>query len=653
MGDKGEECLILPQYLDKKPEPPKEEKNHAVDVNIQKDQPKEVNGKIEENGIEKNGKSQPNEENGKIDGNVENNQPKDENGRRENRHSRRRQEKKEKRGRNQNRPPPMKFRYGDKLCPLVARATEDSPEVKCTHPNCGYQHDPEKYLSNKPEDAGDECHIFKTYGKCEVGLACRFGKMHIKDNKYNVINKEVYKEGITAKSFEKNICSRDLKETLRKHRYDFKDIDKLVDRVYQARANAIEKEEAKNKSTKDQNVVSEPEAKKLKVEEKDENMDIEIKGESESKKVDVIEGTIEANEKEFKKIDWKNKIYLAPLTTVGNMPFRRICKKFGVDITCGEMAMTDRLLQGHQPEWALVQRHECEDIFGIQLAGCHPHQFGRVAKIVEDGHMDIDFIDLNLGCPIDLVYKRGMGSGLMVRKKPLEVMIRSMTEILNRPLTVKIRTGIYMDKRIAHNLAPNLKQWGADMVTLHGRSREQRYTKLADWNYIGEVAKSIAPLPLFGNGDLINYEDYNEFKERSGVAGCMIARGALIKPWVFTEIKEQRHWDISAQERLEMMKDYVNYGLEHWGSDDHGVETTRRFLLEWLSFLHRYVPVGLLERPPQRMNERVPKFHGRCDIETLLASPYGPDWVKITEMFLGKVPEGFAFEPKHKAHAYK
>merc|ERR1712029_1174563 len=124
---------------------PKEEKNPAVDVNIQKNQPKEVNGKIEENGIEKNGKSQPNEENGKIDGNVENNQPKDENGRRENRHSRRKQEKKEKRGRNQNRPPPMKFRYGDKLCPLVARATEDSPEVKCTHPNCGYQHDPEKY----------------------------------------------------------------------------------------------------------------------------------------------------------------------------------------------------------------------------------------------------------------------------------------------------------------------------------------------------------------------------------------------------------------------------------------------------------------------------------------------------------------------------
>ena len=66
-----------------------------------------------------------------------------------------------------------------------------------------------------------------------------------------------------------------------------------------------------------------------------------------------------------------------------------------------------------------------------------------------------------------------MGSGLMVRKKPLEVMIKSMTEVMTRPLTVKIRTGIYMDKKIAHNLAPNLRNWGADLVTIHGRSREQ------------------------------------------------------------------------------------------------------------------------------------------------------------------------------------
>lgn len=520
-----------------------------------------------------------------------------------------------KKGRNKNRPAPMKFERKDKLCPTLNNVTEDKNPDECVFPNCQFQHDTEKYLASKLPDIKDECHVFKTFGYCENGLSCRFGQCHIKDNKFNMNNSE---NGITARSHEKNHLPKALKESLRKKKYEF-NTDKLVDKFYREREEALKKDEP------------EPEAKRIKVQ----------------------EGKIETNEAEVKKVDWKNKLYLAPLTTVGNLPFRRICKKYGADITCGEMAMTQQILQGHQPEWALVQRHDSEDVFGVQLCGSQPHQFGRVAKLIEDGHIDVDFVDLNLGCPIDLVYKRGMGSGLMARKKPLEIMIKSMTAIMNRPLTVKIRTGIYMDKRIAHNLAPNLFEWGADMVTLHGRSREQRYTKLADWDYIGDVVKAVSPNPIYGNGDLINFEDYNLFKEKSGVSGSMLARGALIKPWVFTEIKEQRHWDISAQERLQMIQDYVNYGLEHWGSDDKGVETTRRFLLEWLSFLHRYVPVGILKSPPQRMNERVPEFKGRNDLESLLASPYCNEWIKITEMFLGPVPDGFAFEAKHKAHGYK
>jgi tRNA-dihydrouridine synthase 3 len=276
----------------------------------------------------------------------------------------------------------------------------------------------------------------------------------------------------------------------------------------------------------------------------------------------------------------------------------------------------------------------------------------RLASIIEQ-HVDCDFVDINCGCPIDLIYKRGMGCGLMGRKKPLEVMCRAMSSVLSVPLTVKMRTGIYLDKRIAHTLIPDVKEWGVDMVTLHGRSREQRYYRLADWDYAAECVKIADPMPLFGNGDVMNYEDYYAKKESSGVAGIMFARGALIKPWVFTEVKEKRNWDISGSERMDFIRDYANYGLEHWGSDSKGVETTRRFLLEWLSFQHRYVPCGLLENPPQMMNQRIPKFTGRNDVETLLGSASCADWVKISELFLGKVPDGFAFEPKHRAHGYK
>lgn len=177
---------------------------------------------------------------------------------------------------------------------------------------------------------------------------------------------------------------------------------------------------------------------------------------------------------------------------------------------------------------------------------------------------------------------------------------------------------------------------------------------MADWSYIKQCAAAAtdAGIQLVGNGDIMSWQDHSRAVSEAGVATTYVARGALIKPWIFTEIKEQRDWDISASERLDLIKKFATNGVEHWGSDSRGVETTRRFLLEWLSFAHRYVPVGLLEVLPQKTNWRLPDFVGRSDLETLLASPDPRDWIFISEMVLGRAPAGFKFTPKHKATSY-
>ncbi|KAL3694895.1 hypothetical protein R1sor_008546 [Riccia sorocarpa] len=358
--------------------------------------------------------------------------------------------------------------------------------------------------------------------------------------------------------------------------------------------------------------------------------------------------------REKKLIDFRDKLYLAPLTTVGNLPFRRVCKNLGADITCGEMAMCRNLLQGAASEWALLRRHSSEDIFGVQICGGFPDHVARTAELIER-ECEVDFIDVNIGCPIDLVVNSGAGSCLLTKPQRLEQIVRATAGVMESPLTLKLRMGYYEGRNCAHSFIPDLYDWGVSAVTVHGRTRQQRYSKVANWDYINECA-SAAPekLQVIGNGDIMAYTDWDEHLRMSGskLTTCMIARGALMKPWLFTEIKEGRHWDISSGERLDILRQYVNAGLTHWGSDDKGVEVTRKFLLEWLSYMHRYIPVGLLEVVPQRLNWRPPSYFGRNDLESLMASESALDWIRISEMLLGPVPPHFVFQPKHKSNAY-
>lgn len=182
----------------------------------------------------------------------------------------------------------------------------------------------------------------------------------------------------------------------------------------------------------------------------DEPLKVETKSQKLSGAI-TDEDVIKLIHREKRKIDWKDKLFLSPLTTVGNLPFRRICKEYGADITCGEMAMCSSLLQGAPQEWALVKRHHTENIFGVQLCANNPHLLTKCGQLLEK-EVDIDFIDLNLGCPIELVYREGGGCGLLRRPRVLEACVRSLSNVLTIPLTVKTRTGVYSNESIAHNL---------------------------------------------------------------------------------------------------------------------------------------------------------------------------------------------------------
>ncbi|KZT59268.1 FMN-linked oxidoreductase [Calocera cornea HHB12733] len=361
------------------------------------------------------------------------------------------------------------------------------------------------------------------------------------------------------------------------------------------------------------------------------------------------------------RLHWKGLTYLAPLTTVGNLPFRRLCVDYGADITCGEMGLAASFLNASREEWSLVRRHPSERIFGNQLAGNKPSTVVPAAEVISTECPNLDFVDLNCGCPIDLVYRNGAGSALLDLPNKLGKIVTGMNRVLGDiPVTIKVRTGVKDGRNTAHRLMPRLHEWGVSALTIHGRTRQQRYTKLADWQYIkqcvdivraSEAEQGTSPIPIFGGGDAYSSQGYWECVDASGVDGVMVARGALIKPWIFTEIKERREWDISSRERLDIVRQLCEYGLTHWGTDTAGVNTTRRYVCEALSFQHRYIPIGLLERPIGMLNERAPAYHGRDELETLLASADSKKWVEISSMFLGPPPDHWDFQPKHRSNS--
>ncbi|CAA7264440.1 unnamed protein product [Cyclocybe aegerita] len=547
-------------------------------------------------------------------------------------------------------------------------------------------------------DTSTSCPVFAEAGECRYGFKCRFLGGHVRFEQgedgqasLSLVGGDDKKARAALSSNEVNFVGAEVQKQLRSRKYPVPISDTYLRELAAQSSNEVN---GKPKAIPDKNsvIITEPEQQLEDIE-----MDtptvladghapppttlttcidtpaglapvdsdfIEQKrtGDSSTSQTDTPDVPVRFAEK--KKLHWTGKTYLAPLTTVGNLPFRRLCVALGAEITCGEMGLASSFLSGSKEEWSLVRRHPSERIFGVQVAGNKPANLVPTAEVLtKECGGGIDFVDVNCGCPIDLVFKSGSGSALLDSVGKLGKILIGMNRALGEiPLTVKLRNGVKDGKNTAHKLMPRLgSEWGVGAATVHGRTRQQRYTRLADWDYIKQCVEAVRarekdedlpPIPIFGGGDCFSSAGYWACVDSSGVDGVMIGRGALIKPWIFTEIKERREWDISATERMELVRKYAEYGLNHFGSDTTGVNTTRRYLCEALSFQYRYVPIGLLEVLPGRINDRAPSFRGRSELETLLASPASSDWVKISEMFLGPAPETWSFTPKHKSNAY-
>jgi tRNA-dihydrouridine synthase 3 len=307
-------------------------------------------------------------------------------------------------------------------------------------------------------------------------------------------------------------------------------------------------------------------------------------------------------------------VVMAPMTKGSNLPYRRLCIELGARVLVSEMAVARRLKQKRRGEFALLRRAPGEPCFGVQLAGNRPDELAWAAALAEA--RGADFVDVNLGCPIDHFTRMGLGAALARQPNRVRRIVEAMRAAVSVPVTVKIRLGWNRDSRNYLALAAAAVEAGAAAITVHGRTREARYRHPAEWDAIAEVAAAV-PVPVVGNGDLLFAHEIQERLATSGCAGVMVARGALIKPWIFREATEG-YWDITAEERLAIYRRYVVLAREHWGLDDYGRTRFREFLRWHVGFWVRYAP----QRPDgswPSMQTRESAFVPRSALEALLA----------------------------------
>ncbi|MCP4574442.1 MAG: tRNA dihydrouridine synthase DusB [bacterium] len=226
--------------------------------------------------------------------------------------------------------------------------------------------------------------------------------------------------------------------------------------------------------------------------------------------------------------------FLSPMAGVTDRPFRRVCRPFGADMGFCEFVSAAGLTYGGERTWALVDTDGEEDLVGVQIFGNDPEQMAEAARLLMNHRLDV--LDINFGCPAKKVVKKCGGSALLADLPLLESIVREVVAASTVPVTAKIRTGWDEESVNYREVGLMLQDLGVSWVTMHGRTRAQKFTGEADWDRIADLVETV-DIPVIGNGDVVDGASYRRLVEHTRCHGVMIGRGAIGNPWIFAEMK--------------------------------------------------------------------------------------------------------------------
>lgn len=282
-----------------------------------------------------------------------------------------------------------------------------------------------------------------------------------------------------------------------------------------------------------------------------------------------------------------NPLVLAPMAGITDFPFRMICKELGAGLVFSEMVSVEALIREHKRTHGMLRTHPDERPVVFQIFGAKPSSMAEAAHIVSQG--DVDFIDINMGCPVPKILKSGAGSALLRDIGLAKDIMSAVVGASKVPVTVKIRLGWDAKNIVAVDLAQAAESLGIAAVAVHARTKAQGFSGRADWSMIRQVKDAVG-IPVIGNGDVRSARDAGRMLDETGCDGVMIGRAIQGNPWIFREARQFLEAGIEPSpptlaERETVMMRHLNDMIKLLG-EHVGVREMRKHLCWYTKGLH-------------------------------------------------------------------